>query len=189
MSTFNFSFVKLYVFYFIVIIISGCSSENSHSNMNGTIQPKSDTDSNYELRIVTYKLIEQLGGFQALHKYQFYLSDTLRLTRVYSHMKSTTEGDVKEVEKEHSIIFSPSTPGVYRSENSGILNIYFDEGEDAYLPFTCIAGIGFCVSDYGGWYKSAYWKFNRTKTISLIVRVDKSSLRINETAKGRVLEQ
>ena len=169
----------------------------------------------YYYKQVTRKLIRELGGPDSLHKYQFYLSDSLSLQYIDNVKSSSIEGDVKEVEKRHTVAFTKETPGVFRSymangtdESTGYrdyIEIYFDEGEDAYLKFQ----EDFSILDYPmekKYQSKGYYLFysnqidgyhykgkgcrridNSSSEIYLIVRIEKSLYQTKEVAKGRQL--
>lgn len=183
-----------------VLVISSCNSYSQSDKPEvsaklvecETPQPISDNNL-YE--VVTSKLIKQLGGYEALSNYQFYLSDSFTLTRYDNEKNSTDEGGISEVQGEYKVFFNWKTPGVFKSysPSTNKLDIYFGEKEDEFLRFNCsMDGTCYLERIYQKrgqcLYKGKYWRIDSVSDIELMIKIEKSSLKKEEVAKGRLLK-
>lgn len=185
-----------------VLVISSCNS-NSQSNKPEVsaepvecevLQPISDNDLDlYE--VVTSELIKQLGGYDALSNYQFYLSRSFTLIRYDNEKNSTDEGGISEVGGQYKVFFNWKTPGVFKSysPSTNKLDIYFGEEEDEFLRFYCSMD-GTCYLDLNYQkraqclYKGKYWRVDAEGDIELVIKIEKSFFEKEEVAKGRLLK-
>lgn len=192
-------FIKTVAF---AILICSCNSSNQSNNSDvpagesetaqPTIHEVPIQDSGYMYEVVTSDLIQDLGGYYALHNYQFYLSESFTLTRYDNEKNSTGEGNVSSVSGKYRVHFNSETPGVYKQTSFGYLEIYFGEEDDEYLIFDFdIDGTSCLGRKYQErvYYKGKYWTLDSSASsdINLLVRIEPQSFEQEEVAKGRLL--
>lgn len=183
-----------------MLLISSCNSNSQSNKPEVSVKPvECETPlpiSDNELyEVVTTELIKQLGGYDALSNYQFYLSDSFTLIRYDNEKNSTDEGGIREVEGQYKVFFNWKTPGVFKSYSptKNKLDIYFGEEEDEFLRFHCSMD-GTCYLDRiyqkrgQCLYKGYYWLVDAESDIELLIKIGKSSFKKEEVAKGRLLK-
>ena len=99
-----------------------------------------DDKKRYTYIELTPKLIDELGGVQALSQYQMFLSEGFTLNRTDNDKTAKSDGAIKNTDHNYTITFTKETPGVIKScretdRHSMIIEVYFDEEEDAFLTF------------------------------------------------------
>lgn len=185
---------------FAILVCSCNSSSQSNSSEvsaveSQTVQPVNHEvpiqDEGYVYEVVTSDLISDLGGYKALKDYQFYLSDSFTLTRHDNEKNSTGDGNVNSVSGQYRIYFNEETPGVYKDDYIGGLEIYFGEEDDEFLSFE-LYNQTYCLDNeswYGTkvYYKGEYWDIDVISDINLLVRIEQQSFEQEEVAKGRLL--
>lgn len=193
-------FIKTVAF---AILICSCNSSNQSNNSDvpagesetaqPTIHEEPIQDSGYMYWVVTSDLIQDLGGYDALRNYQFYLSESFTLTRYDNEKNSTGEGNVSSVSGKYRVHFNSETPGVYKRGTS-FVEIYFGEEDDEYLIFDFeIDGTYYLDRNYQKratvYYKGEYWTLDSSASsdINLLVRIEPQSFEQEEVAKGRLL--
>lgn len=133
----NRSIFKIIIYLGIVLLTTSCKE----------VDPREDTDV-YTYMALTPKLISELGGVDSLYRYQFYLSNSFRLSRVDNEKSYAGQGMVNNIDNNYNVVFDKLTPGIfhgtdliegkYSSESpTRTINILFEQAFYAFLTFAC----------------------------------------------------
>lgn len=183
------------------VFIVVCSLLIASCNFNGNSSRQAN-DNRYEYVDVTPALIEELGGPDALKKYQFFTSNSFSLTRVDNDKSANADGSINSIDNNLEVVFTDYTPGVfkrlYKYNYSERLEIYFDNEDNAFLIFSVDEPTGyyndfkfnrFKLHNFGTvTYKDQEWhQTGNNEPTVLQIQIDKSKTYTKEVAKGRTL--
>ena len=90
----NRSIFKIIIYLGIVLLTTSCKE----------VDPREDTDV-YTYMALTPKLISELGGVDSLYRYQFYLSNSFRLSRVDNEKSYAGQGMVNNIDNNYNEVY------------------------------------------------------------------------------------